>query len=73
MKDSKLKLRKPSKNAIPIKYMLSLPIFKADLRDEKGNEIKDILSITYFNDGICVLTKDGVYLQNPFKKKVTRV
>ena len=56
----------PSRNnAIPIQYMLQIPIIKVDLRDNNGNEIKDIVQVTHFGGGIIVATKDGLYTDKP--------
>ncbi len=60
-----MKKKLPSPKGIPIKYILQIPIIKVDLKDDQGNEIKDIMQVTHFGGGIIVATKDSLYTDKP--------
>lgn len=50
---------------VPIQYILTIPIVKVELKDDKGNQITDIVQVTYFGGGIIVVTKNGLYTDKP--------
>lgn len=71
MKKLSRKLNNSAKDAMPIQYMLNIPVVKVILKDEKGKEI-EVAVLQQYKNGIVVVSKDGSIYSNVKIGKVNK-